>query len=142
MTIGRIEFEGGHQIDLNSHSLDFARKLAQDNIQNLRFLPESEYILGSSHGKNLKHNLVVFKDGTGIYRGMPLNRNVGLLEHSPEGTKDFRTGGKTVHFPEDTSFTVILGAMEDGNLGIYEIIFHIHGPSPKTIVNFRDLNQS
>ena len=71
MTIERIHIEGGYSIMEEKDSLDIARSAIEKNLDNLRSLPEGEYDLTPKEWKRptLQHNLIVFQDGTGIYRG-------------------------------------------------------------------------
>ncbi|OGH08490.1 MAG: hypothetical protein A2152_04130 [Candidatus Levybacteria bacterium RBG_16_35_6] len=92
-------------------------------------LPEGEYSLTPSRLKNgsMEHNLVVFKDGTAVYRGLPNDRNVGMIELSAREGK-FKSGGRFILIPQDTEVVVISGTTEDGNFGIYDIILYLPDP--------------
>lgn len=132
MTIERIHIENGYPIDqTNSH--DIAKRAIVANINSLRSLPEGEYDLtpNSSEYHSFEHNLVVFGDGRGMYRGIPSDQNIGTIEYSPDGKTNSRLGGRIIRIPEDTCIALISSPTKDKKLGIYEIIFYLPGPSPK-----------
>lgn len=131
VTIERLHFKDGIPLPLQPNVDGEIKRIIVENLDKAKTLPEGEYDLTPSWWrKHLhRHNLVVFEDGTGIYRAIPREKEVGTVDVS---TGEFRKGSRMVKIPEDQAVVIVGGPLEDRKtLGIYEIIFHSPGPSPK-----------
>ncbi|OGH04557.1 MAG: hypothetical protein A2W22_04805 [Candidatus Levybacteria bacterium RBG_16_35_11] len=132
MTIGKVEFEGGYPIDPRADVEEFVKDLLIQNVNRITILPEGEYDLTPRRWKhnNYKHSITVFDNGKGVLRMIPIHKDSGTIELTPEGGQ-FKTGGRNFRLPEDFPYAVVAGGIGGGKVGIHEIVVYIPDLSPK-----------
>jgi len=129
MTIERLHFEKGMPLP-SGGSLDEIERIILENQDQIISLPEGEYDLTPQGWKKHPHlhQLTVLKDGTGVYRAIPREKNAGTISLSREGRGRFQMGVQTIRIPEDQSVAILAGPLEDRKtLGLYEIILYSSG---------------
>jgi hypothetical protein len=135
MTIERFHSEEGFSLDPNRSPEDQIMQTVAANITSLQTLPEGDYNLTPAWWtKHLMiHNLTVLENGNGIYKMLPRDNDVGTIEIDPRKIMNqHKPGGRIVHLPQDQEMIVIGGPLKDRKtLGVYEVIFHVPGRSPK-----------
>lgn len=129
MTIERLSFPEGVKIESDVHAQ--LLRLVREHADEVAQLAEGDYDLTPTWWTKHLHNhhLTVMADGTGIYRAIPRESDVGTGDPR---TGSFQRGGRLIRIPQDQAIAMIGGPLKDlRNLGIYEIVFHLPGPSPR-----------
>jgi len=93
------------------------RKAVNENFGDFLRLTEGEYDLTE------KDNLVVFKDGRGLYRAMTDQNTVKISWYDERVVLQERES-KMVSFPEDTTITGITEPSDNGGFGLKVIIVY------------------
>ena len=128
MTIERISFPDGIKFENNPHQQ--LLRLIHEHEELVVPLAEGDFDLTPSWWtKHLHtHRLTVLADGTGLYRPVPRDRDVGLGDWK---TKEFKKGGTVIRIPGDQGLVMVGGPLKSlKDLGLYEIIFYVPGPNP------------
>lgn len=101
-------------------------------MDKIQVFPEGEYDLTPKCWTKhfYRHNLVVFADGTGIYRAIPREKDAGTRALSKDSIGEYKPGGTLVYISQNQEIAVISGSLKyRKTLGIYEIIFYSPGQS-------------
>lgn len=128
MTIERISFPDGIKLESDPHEQTL--RIIREHEELVNPLPEGDYDLTPSWWtKHLHtHKLTVLSDGTGIYRPIPRDSDVGLGDLV---MKEFKKGGAVIRIPGDQMMIMVGGSTKDlKDLGLYEVILYAPGPNP------------
>lgn len=137
MTIERYSFNPGVAISPGQDPVDETAKLIIANQRSRQILSAGEYNLTpeiwEKYGSNgSKYNLIVYENGTGTLRLIPVDRDVVTTMLSGRDINE-KQGGRTFSIPGDFEIAPIAGPKRgDPTLRVYEIIHYIPGPSPKS----------
>jgi hypothetical protein len=93
--------------------------------------PEGSYDVSPSPQSAHRHELVVFDNGTGLYRVIPRDNTPGFTVTDHDGAQ--KTGGNTYQLGEGNLPFMVVGYMAINSIEVYGIILYNPGPSPKQI---------
>jgi len=135
MTIERMHFENGYPLKFSGKTINSQiEDIYIFNQHKIKTLPEGEYNLTPQWWVKdfVENSLSVFKDGSAIYKTIPLNDEVITVDYDQEGIGRRKSGKQILHLPTDVEITVVVGPLEDKpSIGVYDIILYNPGDSPK-----------
>ncbi len=136
MTTAVVEFENGYPLTQGKDPAILVKEAIASNQATWYELNEGDHdVTPEWWTKNHhRHVVTVLEDGTALYRALPKDSEVGLLDRAA-GKKTFteKRGGTHVHIPNDQSFAIIAGPKKDlSGLGIHRVIFSVPGPNPSS----------
>ena len=135
MTISVVEIENGYPLERRVDITAQIKKAVSSDKAEWYELPEGNHDVTPRWWRknNHWHEVMVLNTGEGVYRALPKDREVGLIEQEPDsGKTNYKRGGMQIRLPQDEGLAIIAGPTRDlKGLGILRVIFHWPGPNPK-----------
>jgi hypothetical protein len=134
--IERLHFEEGVTLATGERIQSQVVKLMLDNKDKVKQLPEGEYDITPNDGSRdfAQNKLKVLGNGCAIYVVVLTDEKAGTINLAQESHFRIKSGNDVSYLPKDNVYLGVAGMLLDKKTtGLYEILHHVPGPSPKKL---------